>query len=404
VAGTIVSGGAITSGGDLNFTAANPTISASSYFVAPGGAYFNGSTVYTEAALQARGGIHNDNSTTLSIAGGTTGLTSFGGPISCMSGYCPANNMIRLTPNLHLNASAGSAVIVNWDNGTTGAAQTFRIGNGAAADAFYVLANGNAWSAGQLGIGGTPTAAYRVYAYDGSGTSGNNTGYFYQYGNTVGANSALYAFNYGDGPLPTVGAYLGYNLNNVAWAGYFNGNVNVTGQIFAGVKDFEIDHPLDPANKTLHHSVIESPERKNLYDGIVVLDAKGEAVVALPSYFEALNETFRYQLTAVGSAAPGLFVKTKISGNSFSIGGGAPGQEVSWQVTGVRHDAYAKTHPLIVESDKGSAPYGHVKGKYIHPEAFGLDYEDSGEHGEREREIRFKNGNGDRKKPHDPSR
>ena len=67
-----------------------------------------------------------------------------------------------------------------------------------------------------------------------------------------------------------------------------------------------------------------------------MLDEAGEAEVQLPSYFEALNIDYRYQLTAVGGPGPNLYVAQKISGNRFRIAGGAPGLEVSWQVTEVR--------------------------------------------------------------------
>ena len=63
------------------------------------------------------------------------------GSITAINGYTPANSAIRLTPNLHLNALAGSAVILNWDNGTT-SGLTFRIGNGAGSDVFTTYANG----------------------------------------------------------------------------------------------------------------------------------------------------------------------------------------------------------------------------------------------------------------------
>jgi hypothetical protein len=46
--------------GNLRFSASNPYIYAPSYYVAPGGAYFNSGTVYFEAATQNRGGIQND--------------------------------------------------------------------------------------------------------------------------------------------------------------------------------------------------------------------------------------------------------------------------------------------------------------------------------------------------------
>lgn len=47
-------------GSGLYWDLSNPYINASSYFIAPGGAYFNSGTVYCEAAIQTRGGIQND--------------------------------------------------------------------------------------------------------------------------------------------------------------------------------------------------------------------------------------------------------------------------------------------------------------------------------------------------------
>jgi hypothetical protein len=148
---------------------------------------------------------------------------------------------------------------------------------------------------------------------------------------------------------------------------FFAGNLNVTGAITAGVKDFKIDHPLDPKNKYLYHSSVESSEMMNIYTGNAMLDNSGEGVVSLPKWFEALNRDFRYQLTAVGAAAPNLHVALEIANHQFSIAGGTPGMKVSWQVTGVRHDAYAKAHPLVVEVAKSKKERGH----YLHAEAFG---------------------------------
>jgi hypothetical protein len=42
---------------------------------------------------------------------------------------------------------------------------------------------------------------------------------------------------------------------------------------------------------------------------------------------------------------------------------------VSWQVTGVRQDAFAEAHPVIVEPDKAEGE----RGFYLHPELFGSD-------------------------------
>jgi hypothetical protein len=77
-------------------------------------------------------------------------------------------------------------------------------------------------------------------------------------------------------------------------AGFFQGDVIVTGLLAEGAGSFKIDHPLDPANKFLSHSFVESPDMMNVYNGIAVLNDQGEAWVVMPSWFEALNRDFRY--------------------------------------------------------------------------------------------------------------
>jgi hypothetical protein len=92
--------------------------------------------------------------------------------------------------------------------------------------------------------------------------------------------------------------------------------------ITKGGGGFKIDHPLDPTNKHLWHSFVESPDMKNIYDGVTILDERGEAVVELPDWFEALNRDFRYQLTAICGAAPNLHIAEEVAGNRFRIAGG----------------------------------------------------------------------------------
>jgi hypothetical protein len=151
------------------------------------------------------------------------------------------------------------------------------------------------------------------------------------------------------------------------YAGSFTGNVYVNGTLSKTAGSFKIDHPLDPANKYLYHSFVESPDMKNIYDGVAVLDSNGEAVVQLPDWFQALNRDFRYQLTAVGAPGPNLYIAEEVSSNQFKIAGGAAGLKVSWQVTGIRQDAYANAHRIPVEEIK---PAGE-RGLYLHPELFG---------------------------------
>ncbi len=151
--------------------------------------------------------------------------------------------------------------------------------------------------------------------------------------------------------------------NGIADAALFDGKVTVTGALIKSGGGFKIDHPLYPEDKYLYHSYVESPDMMNVYNGNVTLDRKGEARVKLPAYFEALNRDFRYQLTAIGAPSPDLYVAKKVSGNSFMIAGGKPGMEVSWQVTGIRIDAYAKAHRIVSEVKKEP----ENQGKYIHP-------------------------------------
>jgi hypothetical protein len=191
--------------------------------------------------------------------------------------------------------------------------------------------------------------------YSGS-ASGSTWGMYGQNTNTSGYGIEGYAPN-----------GIGVRGNGAVFAGQFIGGVQVLGTLRKSAGSFQIDHPLDPANKYLYHSFVESPDMKNFYDGVATLDARGETWVVLPAWFDALNREFRYQLTALGQPAPSLHVKDEIAGNRFRIAGGAPGQRVSWQVTGTRHDAYAEAHRIPVEADKPASE----RGKYLHPDLFG---------------------------------
>jgi hypothetical protein len=87
--------------------------------------------------------------------------------------------------------------------------------------------------------------------------------------------------------------------------------------------------------------------------------------VILPQYFSALNRDFRYQLTVVGQFAQAIIAR-KVADNRFVIRTDKPLVEVSWQVTGIRQDAYANAHRIPVEVDKPRQEQGH----YLHPELF----------------------------------
>jgi hypothetical protein len=178
-----------------------------------------------------------------------------------------------------------------------------------------------------------------------------------------GRDVGLFGISNGDGVIAAGGSN----------AGLFIGNVSVTGSISKGGGGFTIDHPLDPASRYLRHSFVESSEMKNLYDGFVVCGDSGEATVSLPEWFESLNTDVRYQLTSVGAPAPDLHISEELQNNQFKLAGGSKGLKVSWQVSGVRRDAWATANPILTEEEKT----GEDHGRYLHPAAHGQPRENS---------------------------
>jgi hypothetical protein len=225
--------------------------------------------------------------------------------------------------------SFGGSGDFDTNNGNTGGQGIFAEGGG-----------GSAGGAGIFALGGGATEG--GCCADGPG------GYF-----EGGSNNFS-----GDGIVALTGGAL---------AGSFSGSVDISADLnVGGSKNFKIDHPIDPANKYLVHSAVESSERMNIYTGNVVTDGQGEATVQLPDWFEALNSDFRYQLTVIGVFAQAI-VAREIENGAFAIRTSSPNVKVSWQVTGVRQDAYAKAHPLVVEEEKET----RLRGFYIHPELYG---------------------------------
>ena len=155
------------------------------------------------------------------------------------------------------------------------------------------------------------------------------------------------------------------------YAGYFAGKVYVAGNFtVGGTKAFRIDHPLDPANKYLYHSSIESDYMMNLYNGVATTDANGVVTVQLPEWFGAVNKNFRYQLTCINEFAQAIISK-EVNNNEFTIKTDKPNVKVSWQVTGERNDKNADYYRMSVEVNKNAEEAGY----YQNPEAFGLSPE-----------------------------
>lgn len=250
------------------------------------------------------------------------------------------------------------------------------LGNSDAVGVYGKSAPADGWGFGGSFIGG-------YMGVSGTVINPSGTGMYYGVVGAVTGDSSPAGSRYGiwgtaDGTgtgtrVGVVGSAAGGTTN---WGGYFSGNVNVTGSISKGGGSFKIDHPLDPANKYLYHSFVESPDMKNIYDGTVITDASGLATVTLPDWFEALNKDFRYQLTVIGDFAKAIISK-KISNNQFTIRTDKPNVEVCWLITGVRKDAFAEKHRIPVEELK----QGDEAGKYLYPDAYnmpeemGIDYD-----------------------------
>ena len=322
------------------------------------------------------------NGTVTSVASGT-GLT--GGPITTSGTLSIDASKVPLlatantfTANQTINAGLYASVLFGESSVAgesavygTNSATSLSGTNGVQGQSYSPLGSGT--------VGENYGGGYGVYGYGGTGvwgTTNNSSGYGVEgtnvngiglYGSgftgmySLGSNTGAYA--YGDD-------YGVWGDTGTGWAGYFNGDIDVIGTVYGEAKDFKIDHPLDPENKYLLHTSVESSEMMNIYTGNVTTDSQGEASVQLPEWLEALNGDFRYQLTVIGQFAQAI-VSREIQNHEFQIRTNLPNVKVSWQVTGVRQDAYAKAHPMQVEMVKPDKE----RGLYLNPELYGAPKE-----------------------------
>jgi hypothetical protein len=213
----------------------------------------------------------------------------------------------------------------------------------------------------RLDVNGTLRVNDNQIFLRGSGDNLHGVGWYISNGFVTGSKDGPVVYGCGGG---TLGSTCGGNRAALTWDNA--GNVSIPGILTKGGGTFKIDHPLDPKNKYLYHSFVESPDMMNIYNGNITTDAGGFATVEMPAWFEALNREFRYQLTVMGKGSwARARVYEEIVDNQFVIQTDIPDTKVSWQVTGIRKDAYAEKNRIQVEEDK---PAGE-KGSCLHPEA-----------------------------------
>ena len=321
------------------------------------------------------GTIHFAPSQTFPITQGPVGPQGPAGPAGpkgATGPQGPAGPAGSLALPFNGTTDAGSGNVFTITNKSTTA------GGGIAGYGGTSLSSNGIGGAGVSGIGGTggATNAATVGGVGINGVGGSGLG-------SLGYGGDGGDFQGGDGPLSGgFGIYatggsstaingggtgvVGFPGPGGVYGGSFAGDVSVGGNLSKSGGSFKIDDPVDPENKYLYHSFVESPDMMNIYNGNAITDGSGTAVVTMPGYFEALNSDFRYQLTVIGQFAQAI-VGSKISNGSFVIKTDKPGVEVSWQVTGIRRDAWAVAHRIPNEVEKEAENKGH----FLHPELFG---------------------------------
>jgi len=322
------------------------------------------------------------------------------------------NGTARVRGNATVNGSLGAGPITATSSSSGGTGVYANAGSSTASNG--VIAYGATGVAGYttvagsiavFGNGGNSTGSNGVVGYGATGVAGNSTitGSYGTYGsgstgvwgNSTGTGANVGVLGLGATGVQGVGdtwgvlgqssstsgsgggfsnsttgdALFTYNQSG-GYAAFFDGDVDVDGNLSKAGGSFKIDHPLDPANKYLYHSFVESPDMMNIYNGNATTDEQGSAVVKLPEWFETLNRDFRYQLTVMGQFAQAI-VASKVANHQFTIKTDKPNVEVSWQVTGIRQDAWANAHRIPLEVAKAPAD----RGLYLHPELFGAPAE-----------------------------
>lgn len=268
-------------------------------------------------------GVRGEATSAVGVGVSGVGTASSGTPIGVFGQIASATNGVGVSGYSYAAVGTGRG-IEGWTDASEGTG-------------VYGISNSTASAgAGPAGVAGS------TRANPGFGVSGT----------VIGSDSTL--------GIGVIG--INTSVEPGAYAVYANGKTGAS-----GTKSFQIDHPLDPANKTLTHYCAEGPEPYLMYRGNIVLGANGEAEVELPEYFEAINRDLHYQLTAIGAPAV-LYVASEVSDNRFRIAGGQPGMKVSWTVTGVRNDEFCRQSTLAVEAEKPE----NWKGKYLMPNLYGL--------------------------------
>ena len=325
--------------------------------------FFEGRVNVTQS-LKVQGiGATGSSEFALHVLDNLTGTNDLGGLVKVQGGSTSGGTYIGIVGEIENGTDGSNRGVFGWSHGNS---------SGQNVGVYGLSSNSSIFNVGTLGhVEGTASEAAGVYGFsDASGLDNYGVS-----GNSSGAGTRNYGLiGFADNGATDYGVYgwTGTAGTGTKYGGYFEGdvvitgNLSVTGSLAKGSGTFKIDHPLDPENKYLVHSFVESPDMMNIYNGNIITDANGFATVKMPEYFEAANKEFRYQLTVIGTFSQAI-IKEKMDGNTFVIQTNQPNVEVSWQVTGVRADKFANENRVIVEEEKSAED----KGTYLHPALYG---------------------------------
>jgi hypothetical protein len=275
-----------------------------------------------------------------------------------------------------LAAVSDTAVAVHAHSGPSHNFGTFRTGtvtatssnNGIGVSAQSLKSEGvRGVSVGSRGVAGYSSASYGVYGLSTAPPAPNTTPpqvpagvYGQSFGGgfgVLGVAARTGAGVTGTGSGDGIGV-LGYHPNGAA--GYFDGNLFVTGQIFAGIKDAIVPFP-DGSNRLLH--CMESPEHWFEDFGSARLK-RGRATVKLDADFAkvVMLDDYRVFLTPEGDCK-GLYVRSK-RGASFEVRelqGGTSSIAFSYRIVAKRkdikrHARFAKIDMPVAKPVVGKAP------------------------------------------------
>lgn len=217
---------------------------------------------------------------------------------------------------------------------------------------------------GNVGIG-TANPNYKLEVY----AAANSNAIFGHSDNSIGVhgfsstNVAVYAQSASGTGL--------FGQSSTGNAGYFSGNVHITGSLSKGGGSFLIDHPSDPENKLLRHNFVESPENLLIYRGKVQLDNTGTGYVVLPEYFADLTDEGNASIHTTPVGRPFLTGCEWDEGYiSFTVYG-EPNRAVFWEVLADRDDPVIHEIGRPVEEMKGPENPYCDKGLLLYPKAYG---------------------------------